>query len=108
LGLTHDPNFGQVLVCGLGGIYTEVFKDISRELVPIGKAEAQKMLSSLKIYPLLKGARGEAGIDWEAMLCAMERLSFLSTEIPDIAELDINPLMADARGCVAVDARILW
>ena len=108
LGLTHDPNFGHVLVCGLGGIYTEVFKDISRELVPIGLAEAQKMLSSLKIFPLLKGTRGKAGIDWEAMLCAMERLSFLATEIPDLTELDINPLMADARGCVAVDARILW
>ncbi len=108
LGLKHDPNFGPVIVCGLGGIYTEVFKDISRELVPIGREEAQKMLSSLKSYPLLMGARGEPGIDWEALLGAMERLSFLARKIPDLAELDINPLMADARGCRAVDARILW
>jgi acetyltransferase len=57
---------------------------------------------------LLKGARGKAGIDWEALLNAMERLSFLAAEIPDLAELDINPLMTDARGCLAVDARILW
>jgi len=59
LGLKKDPNFGLVLACGLGGIYTEVFKDVSRELVPIGRAEAEKMLSSLKSFPLLKGVRGE-------------------------------------------------
>lgn len=108
LGLKHDPNFGQVLVCGQGGIYTEVFRDVSRELVPVGLAEAEKMLSSLRIYPLLKGARGETGVDWKSLLDALERLSFLATEIPDLTELDINPLLADARGCLAADARILW
>ncbi len=108
LGLKRDPNFGPAIICGLGGIYTEVFKDISRELVPIGREEADKMLTSLKIYPLLKGIRGETGVHWEALLEAMERLSFLATEIPDLAELDINPLMADAGGCKAVDARFLW
>lgn len=108
LGLKRDPQFGHVLVCGFGGIYTEVFKDISRELVPIGRREAEKMLSSLKIYPLLKGVRGESGAELESLLVTLEKLSFLSTQIPDIAELDINPLMADASGCKAVDARILW
>ena len=108
LGLKRDPNFGPVIVCGLGGIYTEVFQDISREIVPISRREAEKMLASLKIAPLLLGARGQAGIHREALLEAMERLSFLATEIPDLAELDINPLMADERGCLAVDARILW
>ena len=53
LGLKCDPNFGFVLACGLGGIYTEVFKDVSRELVPIGRREAENMLKSLKSYPLL-------------------------------------------------------
>jgi acyl-CoA synthetase (NDP forming) len=66
------------------------------------------MLSSLKISPLLQGVRGEAGVDREGLLDGLERVSFLATEAPDIAELDINPLMADASGCVAVDARILW
>lgn len=108
LGLKHDSNFGPAIICGLGGIYTEVFKDISRELVPIGRKEAQKMLRSLKIYSMLKGVRGETGIDWEALLEAMERLSFLAMKIPDLAELDINPLIANAKGCRAVDARILW
>jgi acetate---CoA ligase (ADP-forming) len=108
LGLKLDPQFGHILVCGLGGIYTEVFKDISREFVPVGRSEAEKMLESLKIYPLLKGIRGEAGVDWEGLRDTMERLSFLAAEIPDIEELDINPLMADASGCRAVDARIIW
>jgi acetyltransferase len=108
LGLKLDPQFGHILVCGLGGIYTEVFKDISREFVPVGRSEAEKMLSSLKIYPLLKGVRGEAGVDWEGLLDTMERLSFLAATVPDIKELDINPLMADASGCRAVDARIIW
>jgi len=108
LGLKRDHQFGHILACGFGGIYTEIFKDISRELVPVGRREAEKMLSSLKIHPLLKGVRGEAGVDWEGLLDIVERLSFLAAEVPDIAELDINPLMADASGCVAVDARILW
>ncbi len=108
LGLKRDPQFGHILVCGLGGIYTEIFKDIRRELVPVGRKEAEGMLSSLKIRPLLEGVRGEAGVDREKLLETLERLSFLATEVPDIAELDINPLMADASGCRAVDARILW
>jgi acetate---CoA ligase (ADP-forming) len=108
LGLKLDPKFGHILACGLGGIYTEVFKDISREFVPVGRSEAEKMLTSLKIYPLLKGVRGEASVDWEGLLDTLERLSFLANVVPDIAELDINPLMAADSGCLAVDARILW
>jgi len=108
LGLKRDPQFGHILACGMGGIYTEVFKDISRELVPIGRREAEKMLSSLKMYPLLQGVRGESGADREGLLDTLERLSFLATVVPDISELDINPLMAGAAGCRVVDARILW
>jgi acetyltransferase len=108
LGLKHDPNFGFIIACGSGGIYTEVFSDISREIVPISKREAENMLTSLKIYPILKGIRGETGVDLDSMLEALERLSFLAMEIPDLAELDINPLIVGATGCKAVDARILW
>jgi len=108
MGLKRDPQFGHILVCGLGGIYTEIFKDIRRELVPVGRDEARKMLSSLKMYPLLEGVRGEAGVDMESLLDTLEKLSFLATKVPEITELDINPIMADASGCRAVDARILW
>jgi len=108
LGLKRDTQFGHVMACGLGGIYTEVFRDVSRELVPIDRETAYVMLSSLKTYPLLAGTRGEAGVHLEAVADTMERLSFLAAEIPDIAELDINPLIASESGCVAVDARIIW
>jgi len=108
LGLKRDPQFGQVIVCGMGGIYTEVFRDISREIVPVDRSIAEKMIKSLKMYPLLKGVRGEAGVDMDALLDALERLSFLAVEIPDLAELDINPLLISEGGCKAVDARILW
>jgi len=108
LGLKRDPQFGQVIVCGMGGIYTEVFRDISREIVPVDRSVAEKMIKSLKMYPLLKGVRGEAGVDLDALLDALERLSFLAVEIPDLAELDINPLLIYESGCKAVDARLLW
>ena len=108
LGLKRDPQFGPVVACGLGGIYTEVFRDVSRELVPIDRDTAYGMLSSLKTYPLLAGSRGEPGVNLEAVVTALERLSHLAADIPDIAELDINPLIAAEGGCVAVDARIIW
>ena len=108
LGLKRDAVFGHVLACGQGGIYTEVFRDVSRELVPVDGPTARAMLESLKIRPLLEGARGEAGVDLEALVEIIERLSFFASRNPDVAELDINPLMASAEGCRAVDARIMW
>jgi len=108
LGLKRDPVFGHVLACGQGGVYTEVFRDVSRDLVPVDGAAARAMLESLKIWPLLMGVRGEKGADTEAIVGAIERLSFFASENPDVAELDINPVLASSEGCVAVDARILW
>ncbi len=107
-GLKQDTQFGQVIACGMGGIYTEVFRDISRELVPVDRMQAEKMLKTLKMYPLLTGVRGEEAVNIEALLDVLERLSFLAAIIPDIAELDINPLIAAVDGCKAVDARIVW
>ncbi len=108
LGLKRDPNFGPVIACGLGGIHAEIFNDVSRELVPIGAGEAEKMLSRLKIRPLLTGYRGRPGVNRDRLVEILERLSFLAAVLDDIRELDINPLMVNARGCLAVDARILW
>jgi acyl-CoA synthetase (NDP forming) len=108
LGLKRDPKFGHVIACGLGGIYTQVFKDVSRAIVPIDREEADGMLASLKIAPILKGLRGEAGIDRTGLVEILERLSFLAGTLPDISELDINPVIATSSKCIAVDARILW
>jgi acetyltransferase len=96
------------MACGQGGIYTEVFRDVSREIVPVDGPTARSMIESLRIWPLLKGTRGEPGIDLDALVEIIERLSFFASENPDVAELDINPLMASAAGCRTVDARILW
>jgi acetyltransferase len=108
LGLKRDPVFGHVMACGQGGIYTEVFRDVSREIIPVDGHIARGMIESLRIWPLLKGARGEPGIDVDALVEIIERLSFFASQNPGIAELDINPLMASASGCRAVDARIIW
>jgi acetyltransferase len=107
-GLKRDHEFGHVVACGLGGIYTEVFKDISRAIVPVDQEEAHGMLASLKIAPILRGLRGEAGIDWKCLIEILERLSFLACTLSDISELDINPVIATSNKCIAVDARILW
>ena len=108
LGLKRDPVFGHVLACGQGGIYTEVFRDVSHEIVPVDRITARAMIESLRIWPLLQGTRGEPGIDTGALVEIIERLSFFASKNPDVAELDINPLMASATGCRAVDARIIW
>jgi len=108
LGLKRDPQFGHVIACGMGGIYTEVFRDVSRAIVPIDRSGAEKMIASLKMYPLLKGIRGEAPADVETLLDILERLSFLALSVGDISELDVNPLMVSENGCTAVDGRILW
>ncbi len=108
LGLKRDAAFGHVLACGQGGIHTEIFRDVSREIVPVDGPTARAMIESLKIRPLLEGARGEAGVDLEALVEIIERLSFFASRNPDVAELDINPIMASTERCLAVDARILW
>ena len=108
LGLKRDPVFGHVMACGQGGIYTEVFRDVSREIVPVDGTTARGMIESLRIWPLLKGTRGEPGIDMDALVEIIERLSFFASQNPDVAELDINPLMVSAEVCRAVDARIIW
>jgi acyl-CoA synthetase (NDP forming) len=108
LGLKRDPQFGHVIACGMGGVYTEVFRDIGRAIVPIDRIAAQKMLQGLTIYPLLTGVRGEPPVDMVSIVDILTRLSLLAVTIPDLAELDVNPLIASGSGCRAVDARILW
>jgi hypothetical protein len=108
LGLKRDPVFGHVMALGQGGIYTEVFRDVSREIVPVDGPTARAMIESLRIRPLLEGTRGEPGADIDGLVEIIERLSFFASENPDVAELDINPLMASVEGCRAVDARIIW
>jgi acetyltransferase len=84
----------------------EIVKDIACALAPISAEESIKMIESLSVFPILKGARGEQGIDIKAFSDVIVKLSHLVLIAPEIAEIDVNPLKANAHGIVAVDARI--
>jgi acyl-CoA synthetase (NDP forming) len=107
LGLKRDPQFGPVLVIGAGGIYTEVLQDVARALVPVNLETAAQLLETLKIYPILKGTRGQAGVKISALVDTMVKLSRLAVDYPEIHELDLNPVVADPQGCWCVDCRIV-
>jgi acyl-CoA synthetase (NDP forming) len=107
MGVKCDPQFGPVLVAGAGGIYTEVLKDVARALAPITPDQATKMLESLKIYPILQGVRGQAGVDLKALTGALVNLSRLAVDYPEIRELDLNPVVATPQTCWCVDCRIV-
>ena len=104
----RDPQFGPLLMFGLGGIYVEVFKDIAFELAPLTEEEAQNLITSTKTYALLRGVRGEEAADVAAIAECLQRISQLVIDFPEIAELDINPLKVKEVGhaAVAIDARI--
>jgi len=108
LGMKRDPQFGPMMMFGMGGIYVEVLKDVSFYLAPLTGDEARQMLVQTKTYGLLKGARGQEGIDIDVVAEGLQRLSQLVTEFPQIQEMDINPYVVGPAGTrpIAVDARI--
>jgi len=108
LGMTRDPQFGPMLMFGLGGIFVEVMKDVTFHLAPITQDEAMQMLMGTRSYTLLTGVRGEEGVNLAAIGEALQRISQLVTDFPQIEELDINPFIVGAPGqdSVAADARI--
>jgi acetyl coenzyme A synthetase (ADP forming)-like protein len=108
LGMTRDPQFGPMLMFGLGGIFVEVMKDVTFHLAPITEEEAMQMLMGTRSYKLLEGVRGQEGVDLGAIGKALQRISQLVTDFPQIDELDINPFIVGALGedSVAADARI--
>lgn len=109
LGLKRDPQFGPLLMFGLGGTYVEILKDVTFRLAPIRELGAYNMIRAVKTYKILEGVRGEKPADIVKIAECLERLSQLAMECPEIDELDINPLMVyeKGKGCVVLDARIL-
>ncbi|MGA2508054.1 MAG: acetate--CoA ligase family protein, partial [Chitinispirillaceae bacterium] len=109
LGMKKDPQFGPVLMFGLGGIFVEVLKDVSFGLAPITAEECMKMLESTRSYKLLTGARGEKPVDIGSIVLNIQRLSQLVLDFPEISEIDINPLKAgfEGDGAFVIDARII-
>jgi acetyltransferase len=108
LGMTRDPQFGPMLMFGLGGIFVEVMKDVTFHLAPITADEARQMLQGTRSYALLKGARGESPVDLDAIAAGLQRISQLSTDYPEILELDINPYIVGGvgGGAYVADARM--
>ncbi len=105
-GAKKEDKFGHMILCGLGGIFIEVLKDVNSGLAPLTKEEAITMIHSLKGYGIIKGARGQEGVNEEIFADIVVRLSALVTVAPEIFEMDINPLLGKKDKVVAVDARI--
>ncbi len=108
LGMHRDPQFGPMLMFGLGGIFVEVMKDVSFYLAPITKDEALQMLMGTRSFALLKGARGQSAVDLDAIAGALQRISQLVTDFPQIIEMDINPFIVGEVGTppFVADARM--
>lgn len=106
LGAKYENRFGHVVLCGLGGIFVEVLKDVSYGLAPLSYEETFSMIRSLRGYPIIKGTRGQKGIDEQQYADIIVRLSTLLRFATEVKEMDINPLLATENGLFVVDARI--
>ncbi|MFJ8151396.1 acetate--CoA ligase family protein [Streptomyces sp. NPDC094468] len=107
VGAVTDPTFGKVVAFGLGGVLVEVLKDVTFRLAPVSADEALSMLDSIEAAEVLRGVRGQAGVDRWALAEQIRRVSHLVADFPEIAEVDLNPVIATPRGAVAADIRII-
>ena len=106
IGAKYEPRFGHIVLCGLGGIFVEVLKDVSSGLAPLSYDEAYSMIRSLRAYKIIRGTRGQKGVNEKKYAEIIVRLSTLLRFATEIKEMDINPLLADENDIIAVDARI--
>jgi acyl-CoA synthetase (NDP forming) len=106
IGAKRDPQFGPTVLFGLGGVFVEVFKDVSIRVAPVDKRMALEMIKEIKGYLILKGFRGKKPADIDALADIVVSVSGLAMEMGNVMELDVNPVMAYEDGAVAVDARI--
>lgn len=106
LGAKYEDKFGHIVLCGLGGIFVEILKDVASGLAPLSFHEATSMVQSLKAYKIIKGVRGQKGLNEKLFIEIIVRLSVMLRFAPEIKEMDINPLLANEEKVTAVDARI--
>jgi acyl-CoA synthetase (NDP forming) len=106
VGVATDPVFGPVIACGAGGTAVELLGDIAVRVCPLSAADPAEMIDSLAISPILGGFRGLAPVDRGALEGLVMRVGALADNHPEVAELDLNPVLAGARGALAADARV--
>lgn len=107
VGMSRDPDFGPLMMVGMGGVFVEVYKDVTFRLVPLTRADAHDMIAEIRAQPLLDGARGRPLLDRAELAEILLRVSDLVEAIPEIEELDLNPLVITPGGLVAIDARVI-
>lgn len=107
IGAKKDDQFGPVIMFGLGGVFVEVFKDVSFRIVPIDRSDAKEMITELKAHPILAGARGGGAVNFKALEDMLLKVSKMLWKRKDIAELDLNPVFVDGKTAVAADARMV-
>ncbi len=107
IGMSRDPQFGPVLMFGLGGVWVEILEDISLRVIPVTRRDVREMIKEIKGYKMLTGYRGQPPVDEAALEDMLLAVADFVTQYPVVKELDINPVIAYSDGSVAVDARIL-
>ena len=108
VGVTRDPQFGPLVMFGLGGIFVEVFEDVSFRVAPVSEREAREMTEEIDAAAMLRGARGRSPVDLDAVVETIGRLGQLAIEFPEVRELDVNPLLATSEGVTALDFRLAF
>jgi acyl-CoA synthetase (NDP forming) len=108
VGVTHDPSFGPIIVTGMGGTLVELLRDVAVRITPVTDEDVAEMLSELRMAPLLHGYRGAPPTDVAALTDMIHRVNAMVEDLPEVAELDLNPVFVrpDGQGCVAVDVRL--
>ncbi len=109
IGMTTDPQFGPALMFGLGGIFVEIYKDVSFRVCPITEYDAREMIEEIKAFPILNGFRGRPKGDVDVLVDILLKCSKLATDFPQIDQMDLNPIIIyeKGKGCAVVDARII-
>jgi len=105
--MSRDPDFGPLLMVGMGGVFVEVYEDVAFRLVPLTRRDALDMIDEVRAQPLLDGARGRPVLDRAELAEILIRVSELVQAAPEIEELDLNPLVITEDGLVAIDARVV-
>jgi len=107
IGMSKDPQFGPVIMFGLGGVWVEILKDVAFRIVPLERRDAREMINEIKGLPLLQGYRGQEAVDLANLEDLILKVSSFVEQHPEVKELDLNPVFAYKDGAVAVDARVV-